>query len=72
MNHSIYSADRTTHLKVVIVVVAGFSISMRNKIAISLRSVSPVLVKTRPRTAPTSLLRTRRGGHRNSASSPCF
>jgi hypothetical protein len=36
MNHSIYSADRTTHLKVVIValvagiVVAGFSISARN------------------------------------------
>ena len=36
MNHSIYSADRTTHLKVVIValvagiVVAGFSISERN------------------------------------------
>ena len=33
------------------------------KIAISLRSVSSVLVKTRPRTAPTSLLRARRGGH---------
>ena len=36
MNHSIYSADRTTHLKVVIValvagiMVAGFSISARN------------------------------------------
>ena len=36
MNHSIYSADRTTHLKVVIValvagiVVAGFGISARN------------------------------------------
>jgi hypothetical protein len=36
MNHSIYSADRTTHLKIVVValiagiVVAGFSISMRN------------------------------------------
>ena len=36
MNHSIYSADRTTHLKVVIValiaaiLVAGFGISMRN------------------------------------------
>jgi hypothetical protein len=35
MNHSIYSADRTTHLKVVIValvagiVVAGFGISAR-------------------------------------------
>ena len=35
MNHSIYSADRTTHLKVVVValvagiVVAGFSISAR-------------------------------------------
>jgi len=36
MNHSIYSADRTTHLTVVIValisgiLVAGFGISMRN------------------------------------------
>ena len=36
MNHSIYSADRTTHLKVVVValvagiVVAGFGISARN------------------------------------------
>ena len=36
MNHSIYSADRTTHLKVVVValvagiIVAGFSISARN------------------------------------------
>ena len=35
MNHSIYSADRTTHLKIVVValvagiVVAGFGISMR-------------------------------------------
>ena len=35
MNHSIYSADRTTHLKIVVValvagiVVAGFSISAR-------------------------------------------
>jgi hypothetical protein len=36
MNHSIYSADRTTHLKIVVValvagiLIAGFSISMRN------------------------------------------
>jgi hypothetical protein len=37
MNHSIYSADRTTHLKVVVIValiagilVDGFGISMRN------------------------------------------
>ena len=36
MNHSIYSADRMTHLKIVVValvagiMVAGFSISMRN------------------------------------------
>ena len=36
MNHSIYSADRTTHLKIVVValvagiVVAGFGISTRN------------------------------------------
>ena len=35
MNHSIYSADRTTHLKIVVValvagiLVAGFGISMR-------------------------------------------
>jgi hypothetical protein len=36
MNHSIYSADRTTHLKIVVVAlvagiaVAGFGISARN------------------------------------------
>jgi hypothetical protein len=36
MNHSIYSADRTTHIKIVVValvvgiLVAGFSISARN------------------------------------------
>ncbi|MDR3486849.1 MAG: hypothetical protein P4M05_18350 [Bradyrhizobium sp.] len=36
MNHSIYSADRTTHLKIVVVAlvaaiaVAGFSISVRS------------------------------------------
>ena len=36
MNHSIYSADRMTHLKIVVValvagiLVAGFSISARN------------------------------------------
>jgi hypothetical protein len=36
MNHSIYSADRTTHLKIVVValiagiLVAGFTISARN------------------------------------------
>jgi hypothetical protein len=36
MNHSIYSADRMTHLKIVVValvagiLVAGFSISLRN------------------------------------------
>ena len=36
MNHSIYSADRTTHLKIVVValfagiLVAGVGISMRN------------------------------------------
>jgi hypothetical protein len=36
MNHSIYSADRTTHLKIVVlalvagIAVAGFSISARN------------------------------------------
>ena len=36
MNHSIYSADRTTHLKIVVValvagiLIAGFSISAHN------------------------------------------
>jgi hypothetical protein len=36
MNHSIYSADRTTHLKIVVaalvagILVAGFGISARN------------------------------------------
>ena len=29
MNHSIYSADRMTHLKIVVVAVAGFGISAR-------------------------------------------
>jgi len=39
MNHSIYSADRMTHLKIVVValvagtLVAGFSISTRNNTA---------------------------------------
>jgi hypothetical protein len=39
MNHSIYSADRTTHLKIVVValvagiLVAGFGISTRNTIS---------------------------------------
>ena len=38
MNHSIYSADRSTHLKIVVValvagiVVAGFSISARSTV----------------------------------------
>jgi len=59
MNHSIYSADRTTHLKVVIValiagiLVAGFGISMRNssdegltRTARAMKAGKPVMVTT--------------------------
>ena len=59
MNHSIYSADRTTHLKVVIValiaeiLVAGFGISMRNssdegltQTACVMKAGKPVMVTT--------------------------
>jgi hypothetical protein len=58
MNHSIYSADRTTHLKVVIValvagiVVAGFGISARNsdegytQTARVMKAGKPVMVTT--------------------------
>ena len=47
MNHSIYSADRTTHLKVVIValiagiLVAGFGISMHNSSDEGLNQTAP-------------------------------
>ena len=58
MNHSIYSADRTTHLKVVVValvagiVVAGFGISARNtheeytQSARVMKAGKPVMVTT--------------------------
>ena len=57
MNHSIYRADRTTHLKVVIValiagiLVAGFGISMRNSpdeglTARVMKTGKPVMVTT--------------------------
>ena len=58
MNHSIYSADRTTHLKVVVValvagiVVAGFVISARNsdegytQTARVMKAGKPVMVTT--------------------------
>ena len=58
MNHSIYSADRTTHLKVVVValvagiVVAGFGISARNsdegysQTARVMKAGKPVMVTT--------------------------
>ena len=58
MNHSIYSADRTTHLKMVIValvagiVVAGFGISARNsdegytQTARVMKAGKPVMVTT--------------------------
>jgi hypothetical protein len=58
MNHSIYSADRMTHLKVVVValiagiVVAGFGISARNsdegytQTARVMKAGKPVMVTT--------------------------
>ena len=58
MNHSIYSADRTTHLKVVVIalvagiVVAGFGISARNsdegytQTARVMKAGKPVMVTT--------------------------
>ena len=57
VNHSIYRADRTTHLKVVIValiagiLVAGFGISMRNSsdeglTARVMKTGKPVMVTT--------------------------
>ena len=59
MNHSIYSADRTTHLKIVVValvagiLVAGFSISTRytsdegyTQTARVMKAGKPVMVTT--------------------------
>jgi hypothetical protein len=54
MNHSIYSADRTTHLKVVIValiagiLVAGFGISMRNSSGEGLTQTARVMKAGKP------------------------
>jgi hypothetical protein len=51
MNH-FYSADRTTHLKVVVValiagiLVAGFGISMRTQTAHVMKAGKPVMVTT--------------------------
>ena len=58
MNHSIYSADRTTHLKIVVValiagiMIAGFSISTRTtsdegvQTARVMKAGKPVMVTT--------------------------
>ena len=61
MNHSIYSADRTTHLKVVIValiagiLVAGFGIiSMRNSSDEGLTQTARVLKAGKPVMVTTS------------------
>ena len=60
MNHSIYSADRTTHLKVVIValiagiLVAGFSISMRNSSDEGLTQTARVMKAGKPVMVTTS------------------
>ena len=61
MNHSIYSADRTTHLKVVIValiagiLVAGFGIiSMRNSSDEGLTQTARVMKTGKPVMVTTS------------------
>jgi hypothetical protein len=61
MNHSIYSADRTTHLKVVIValiagiLVAGFGIiSMRNSSDEELTQTARVMKAGKPVMVTTS------------------
>lgn len=66
MNHSIYSADRTTHIKIVVValvagiVLAGFGISLRGNVTVSesvetagviKASKKPVMVTTSNTTA---------------------
>jgi hypothetical protein len=54
MNHSIYSADRTTHLKIVVValvagiLVAGFSISARNSSDEGLTQTARVMKAGKP------------------------
>ena len=60
MNHSIYSADRTTHLKVVIValiagiLVAGFGISTRNSSDEGLPQTARVMKAGKPAMVTTS------------------
>jgi hypothetical protein len=70
MYHSIYSADRTTHLKVVIValiagiLVAGFGISMRNSSDEGLTQTARVM-KAGKRMVTTSNKSVNRSGGRN-------
>ena len=61
MNHSIYSADRTTHLKVVVIValiagilVDGFGISMRNSSDEGLTQTARVMKAGKPVMVTTS------------------
>jgi hypothetical protein len=60
MNYSIYGADRTTHLKVVVValisgiLVAGFSISMRNSSDEGLTQTARVMKAGKPVMVTTS------------------
>jgi hypothetical protein len=61
MNHSIYSADRTTHLKVVVIValiagilVAGFGISMHNSSDEGLTQTARVMKAGKPVMVTTS------------------
>ena len=60
MNHSIYSADRTTHLKIVVValvagiVVAGFGISARSSTDQGLTQTARVIKAGKPVAITTS------------------
>ena len=60
MNHSIYSADRTTHLKVVIIaliagiLVAGFGILMHNSSDEGLTQTARVMKAGKPVMVTTS------------------
>ncbi len=60
MNHSIYSADRTTHLKVVIIaliagiLVAGFGTLMRNSSDEGLTQTARVMKAGKPVMVTTS------------------
>ena len=60
MNHSIYSADRTTHVRVVAValiagiLVAGFGISMRNSSDEGLTQTARVMKAGKPAMVTTS------------------